>query len=261
MAGLLSGKTALVMGVLNKNSLAFGIARALHAAGAGIVFTYQNEELWKRVEPLAEELEAATFMCDVSLDSDIALLGQHLKQSSLKLDTVVHSLAFAPREALAGRFNEVTTREAFRVALDVSAYSLIGVVRELKPLLNPGASIMTLTYIGSQVVIPNYNVMGVAKAALEASIRYLAADLGPEGFRVNAISSGPQQTLAARGISGFQAMHSSNPPRTALKRNVEKEDVGNLALFLASDLSKNITGQTLYVDAGQSIIGLPDSSQ
>ena len=255
--GLLDGKNVLIFGVANDHSIAWGIARALHEAGAEIGFSSVESLIEKRVRPLAESI-GSTFVepCDVQSDADIARVFARWSESHDRLDILVHALAFAKREDLSGAFVD-TSRDGFALALDVSAYSLVALAREAKPLLRPGSSILTLTYYGAEKVVANYNVMGVAKAALEASVRYLAADLGPSGVRVNAISAGPIRTLAATGIAGFKRMHGSFAEVAPLRANVTIEDVGRSALYLASDLSSAVTGEVLYVDAGFSIMGVP----
>ena len=261
---ILGEKTALIMGVINENSIAWHIAAAMWDAGAHLIITGQNQEqLDKRVKPLVATLSPALqsveiFPCDVSSDEEINRLVTRCRQTDRQfgLEVLVHSIAYAPREAMIGRFMEVTSREAFRQTMDVSVYSLIGVTRAFKPYLRSGASVITMTYVASQVVIPNYNVMGLAKAALECGVRYLADDLGQDGIRVNAISAGPQNTLAARGIPGFRKMHASNDQRTPLGKSADQSDVASVAVFLASSAAAAITGQVLYVDAGPSIRGI-----
>ncbi len=254
--GLMAGKRALVTGVANERSIAWAIAQAFQAEGAELAFTYPGEVMEKRVRPLAEGIGAKAILdCDVSSDSDIERSFEELRKVWDRLDVLVHSIGFAPREALDGRFTDVTTREAWRVALDVSAYSLVALARAAKPMMRPGSNVVTLTYYGSEKVVTNYNVMGVAKAALEASVRYLAHDLGQDGIRVNSISAGPLKTLAAAGIKGFRTMLGENEKRTPLRRNIEHAEVGKAALFLCSDLASGVTGETLYVDAGQNIMG------
>lgn len=255
MGTSLEGRTAVVFGVANKRSIAWSIAQQLDAAGATLAITYQNERLRIEAEDLVKSLPGAEgFQCDVSSDTEIEQLFAKLKERYGKLHTIVHSVAFAPADELRGDFIN-TTREGFRIAHDVSVYSLIAVSRAAAPLMTEGGSIMTLTYYGSQKVVPRYNVMGVAKAALEASVRYLAFDLGKHNIRVNAISAGPIKTLAARGISGLGDMLSSHAERAPLKRNVETEEVGKTGLFLASDLSTGTTGEVMYVDCGYNIMG------
>jgi enoyl-[acyl-carrier protein] reductase I len=255
--GLLDGKNALIFGVANDHSIAWGIARALHEAGAEIGFSSVESLIDKRVRPLAESI-GSTFVepCDVQSDADIARVFARWGETHDRVDILVHALAFAKREDLSGAFVD-TSRDGFALALDVSAYSLVALAREAKPWLRPGSSILTLTYYGAEKVVANYNVMGVAKAALEASVRYLAADLGPAGVRVNAISAGPVRTLAATGIAGFKRMYGSFAEVAPLRANVTIEDVGRAALFLASDLSSAVTGEVLHVDAGFNVVGVP----
>lgn len=255
---LVEGKKALIIGVANDHSIAWGIAQALKGAGAELGFSYFGEQLERRVRPLAERVGASLVApCDVTSDADIDALMDQARDQWGRIDILIHAAAFANREELNGSFLK-TTRAGFQLALDASAYSLIGLVKAAneRDLLPDPASILTLTYHGSTKVIPNYNVMGVAKAALEASVRYLAADLGPRGIRVNAISAGPIRTLAASGIANFRAMHSQFKDVAPLRRNVTIEDVGNSALWLCSDLGSAVTGQIVYVDAGGSIMGL-----
>ena len=255
--GLVDGKTALIFGVANDHSIAWGIARALHAEGADVGFSSVESLIDKRVRPLAESI-GSTFVepCDVQVESDIARVFERWGATHDRLDILVHALAFAKREELAGRFVD-TSQEGFSLALDVSAYSLVALSRAALPHLRRGSSIMTLTYYGAEKVVANYNVMGVAKAALEASVRYLAADLGPEGIRVNAISAGPIRTLAAAGISGFKKMYGEFADVAPLRANITPEDVGKTALYLASDLSSAVTGEVIYVDGGFSVMGVP----
>ncbi len=255
--GLLDGRTALIFGVANDHSIAWGIARALHDEGAEVGFSSVESLIEKRVRPLAESI-GSTFVepCDVSSDEQIRTVFERWGQSHDSLDILVHALAYAKREDLEGAFVQ-TSREGFALALDISAYSLVALAREARPLLRRGSSIITLSYYGADKVIANYNVMGVAKAALEASVRYLAADLGPDGIRVNAISAGPVRTLAAAGIAGFKGMYRGFSEVAPLRANITPEDVGRSALFLASDLSSAVTGETLYVDGGFNIVGVP----
>ena len=255
--GLLDGKNALIFGVANDHSIAWGIARALHEAGAEVGFSSIESLLDKRVRPLAASI-GSTFVepCDVQSDAEIARVFARWGETHDGLDVLVHALAFAKREDLSGAFVD-TSRDGFALALDVSAYSLVALAREAKPLLHPGSSILTLTYYGAEKVVGNYNVMGVAKAALEASVRYLAADLGPAGVRVNAISAGPVRTLAATGIAGFKRMYGSFAEVAPLRTNITIDDVGRSALFLASDLSSAVTGEVLFVDGGFNIVGVP----
>jgi enoyl-[acyl-carrier protein] reductase I len=252
----LQGRTAVVFGVANKRSIAWAIARQMQQAGAQLAITYQNERLKQEAADLIAELpNAQAFQCDVSRDEEIAQLFEQLKERYGKLDVLVHSIAYAPAEDLKGDFAD-TSRDGFRIALDTSAYSLVALARAARPLMTEGGSIMTMTYYGSARVIPRYNVMGVAKAALEASVRYLAYDLGKNNIRVNAISAGPIKTLASRGISGFGDMLKEQAERAPLKRNVDVNEVATTAVFLASDAGSGITGETLYVDGGYNIMGV-----
>jgi enoyl-[acyl-carrier protein] reductase I len=255
--GLLDGKTALIFGVANDHSIAWGIARALHADGAEVGFSSIESLIDKRVRPLADSI-GSTFVepCDVQRDDDIARVFTKWGETHERLDVLVHALAFAKREDLTGRFVE-TSRDGFALAQDVSAYSLVGITRAALPHLHPGSSILTLTYYGAEKVVANYNVMGVAKASLEASVRYLAADLGPDGIRVNAISAGPIRTLAAAGIGGFKKMYGEFAEIAPLRTNITIEDVGRTAVYLASDLSSAVTGEVIYVDGGFSVLGVP----
>ncbi|MGE0488501.1 MAG: enoyl-ACP reductase FabI [Vulcanimicrobiota bacterium] len=253
---LLANKKGLIVGVANANSIAWAIAQEAHKQGAELAFTYLNEALEKRVRPLAEQLGAPHVLpCDVNDDQQIAAVCETLKSSWGKLDFLVHAVAFAQREDLQGRFAD-TSREGFRTALEVSAYSLVALSRAVAPLMTEGGSIITLTYYGSQKVVQNYNVMGVAKAALEASVRYLANDLGPDNIRVNAVSAGPVKTLSAKGIRGFNDMMSHAAKLAPLQRNVDASEVGKTAVFLLSDLASGVTGETLYIDAGYNIKGM-----
>ena len=255
--GLLDGKTALIFGVANDHSIAWGIAKALHEAGATVGFSSIEALLERRVRPLAESI-GSTFVepCDVQSDEDIARVFERWGAAHGQLDILVHALAFAKREDLSGRFVE-TSRDGFALAHDVSAYSLIALARGALPHLRRGSSILTLTYYGAEKVVANYNVMGVAKASLEATVRYLAADLGPEGIRVNAISAGPIRTLAASGVADFRKLYGSFAEVAPLRANVTIDDVGKSALYLASDLSSAVTGEVLYVDGGFSTVGVP----
>jgi len=257
--GLLDGRTALIFGVANDHSIAWGIAKALHGEGATVGFSSIAALLDKRVRPLAESI-GSTFVepCDVQSDEEIRAVFGKWQAAHGNLDILVHALAFARREDLEGAFVE-TSRDGFALALDVSAYSLVALVREARPVLHAGSSVLTLTYYGAEKVVGNYNVMGVAKAALEASVRYLAADLGPDGIRVNAISAGPIRTLAAAGIAGFKKMYGEFADVTPLRRNISIEDVGKTAVYLASDLSSAVTGEVVYVDGGFNILGVPTS--
>ncbi|HEV2276362.1 MAG TPA: enoyl-ACP reductase [Acidobacteriaceae bacterium] len=251
----LKGRTAVVFGLANKRSIAWAIAQKLSTAGAQLAICYQNERLRPEAEALAGELTGAeTFQCDVAKDEEIEALFVRLKERYGKLHVLVHSVAFAPPGELNNDFL-FTSREGFRIAHDVSVYSLIAVTRAAVPLMTEGGSVLTLTYYGAQKVVPRYNVMGVAKAALEATVRYLAADLGRQNIRVNAISAGPIKTLAARGIGGLSEMLKAHAERAPLKRNVEQAEVGNTALFLASDLASGITGDVVFVDCGYNVMG------
>lgn len=252
---ILAGKKFLILGVANDYSLAWGIAQKFHEQGAKLAFSYLNEGLKRRVDPLAEKVEADfTFPLDVSNDDDYNQLADRVSKHWDLFDGIVHSIAFTDKTNLNQDFSE-TTRESFQRTMDISAYSLIGVSQKLKHMLTPNASIMSMTYHGSQKVIENYNVMGVAKAALEASNRYLAAELGEKGIRVNCISAGPVRTLAASAMGGFKDFLNQVEKVTPLKRNIDMFDVGNTAVYLASDLSTSVTGQTIYVDAGLSTLG------
>lgn len=255
--GLLDGKNALIFGVANDHSIAWGIAQALHAQGAEVGFSSIESLIDKRVRPLAESI-GSTFVepADVQSDEEIARVFARWGETHDRLDILVHALAFAKREDLTGAFVD-TSRDGFALALDVSAYSLVALAREARPYLRSGSSILTLTYYGAEKVVAHYNVMGVAKAALEASVRYLAADLGPDGIRVNAISAGPVRTLAASGIAGFKKMYGSFAEVAPLRANITIEDVGRSAVYLASDLSCAVTGEVLYVDGGFSVMGIP----
>jgi enoyl-[acyl-carrier protein] reductase I len=255
MEQTLKGKKYLIMGVTNERSIAWSVATELHERGAQLAFTYPNEAIEKRCRPLAESLGGACLPCDVQSDKDLDNLFQEVKTRWETMDGVVHSIAFANGEDLEKPFSQ-TGREGFRLALDVSAYSLVGVADRAAKLMTSGGSVITMTYLGSERVVPNYNVMGVAKAALEASVRYLAADLGPKGIRVNAISAGPIKTLAAMGIPKFRDMLAQVAERAPLRRNVSQEDVGKLAQFLLSPDSTAITGETIFVDCGYNILGM-----
>ena len=257
MAIDLSGKKGLILGVANKRSLAWAIAQRASAVGAELALTYQGERLEENVRELAAELgrESLIAPCDVGADDQMDALFAAVRERFGVLDFVVHGAAYAPREALSAPFVD-TTREAFRMSLDISAYSLVALARGAKPLMTNGGSIITLTYLGAERVFANYNVMGVAKAALECSVRYLASDLGADNIRVNAISAGPVKTLAASGISGFSGILQVYRERSPLKRNIESSEVGDTGLYLVSDLSRGVTGEVLHVDAGYHIVGL-----
>jgi enoyl-[acyl-carrier protein] reductase I len=254
---ILAGKTGVVFGVANKRSIAWAIAKAWHKAGAKLIFNYQGERLKENVEELVGEFgpETKLYPCDVTNDTEIADFFDQVKEITPKLDLLLHSVAFAPKEALEGDFVS-TTREAFRVAHDVSAYSLVALSRAAAPFMTDGGSIVAMSYYGAVKVVPHYNVMGVAKASLEASTRYLAYDLGAQKIRVNCISAGPVQTLAARGISGFSSMMKHYEEHAPLKRSCTTEELGQTGVFLASDGAASITGQVLYVDGGYEIMGM-----
>jgi enoyl-[acyl-carrier protein] reductase I len=254
---LLAGKIGLVFGVANKRSIAWAIAKAWKEAGATLAFTYQGERLKDNVEELAGTFGADTLIlpCDVTKDEQIASVFEAIKAKYGRLELLLHSVAFAPKDALEGRFAN-TSREAFRIAHDVSAYSLVALSRTAAPLMVNGGSIIAMSYYGAEKVVPHYNVMGVAKASLEATTRYLAYDLGPQKIRVNCISAGPVNTLAARGISGFTEMLKVYEAKAPLKRNLEPEELGATGMFLASDGAAAITGQVIYVDCGYQIMGM-----
>ena len=249
------GKTAVVFGVANKRSIAWAIAQSLSAAGARLAITYQNERLKAEAHDLIAGLpNAEGFQCDLSNDSEIDQLFTQLKDRFGRLDALAHCVAYAPADAMHGDFLN-TTREAFRIAHDVSVYTLVAVTRAAAPLMSEGGSIVTLSYFGAEKVVPGYNVMGVAKASLEATVRYLANSVGPQKIRVNAISAGPIKTLAARGVGDFSQMLKNHADHAPLKRNVDVKEVGDTALFLCSDLANAITGETIYVDCGYNIMG------
>lgn len=256
--GFLNGKRALIVGVASNRSIAWGIAQAMRREGAELAFTYQGEKLKSRVEEMATECGSSLyFPCDVGDDAQIDTLMTELGKHWDGLDILVHSVAFAPREQLEGRFVDSVTREGFRMAHDISAYSFVALAKAAYPLMKGRqGALLTMTYAGAVRAIPNYNVMGPAKASLEASVRFLAQDLGPEGIRVNAISAGPIKTLAAAGISGFRGMLSKAEEASPLRRNVTIEEVGNVGAFLCSDLASGMTGEITYVDAGYNILGL-----
>jgi len=256
MSKLLEGKTALVLGVWNKWSIAYAIAQAFVREGATLLLTYQNDRARLTVEELGQGLGAADFFpCDVQQQPDIDGLAESIKAKGHKLDVIVHSLAFANPEDLARPFVQ-TSRDGFKLAMDVSAYSLVALSKALSPLMNEGGSVMTLTYLGSTRVVTNYNVMGVAKAALEASVKYLASELGASKIRVNAISAGPIKTISARGVKDFSKVLDLVAEHAPLKRNTDAAEVADTALFLASDLGRGVTGNTIFVDAGFHIMGL-----
>ncbi len=251
----MQGKNAVIFGVANKRSIAWGIAQALSDAGAQLAITYQNERMKQEAHDLIHSLPGAeAFQCDVSSDSEIDQLFARLKERYGRLDALAHCVAYAPAEDLKGEFVN-TSREGFRIAHDVSAYSLIAVTRAAAPLMSEGGSVITLSYFGAEKVVAGYNIMGVAKASLEASVRYLAYNLGPKKIRVNAISAGPIKTLAARGVGDLSSMLRNHAEHAPLKRNVEVREVADTALFLCSDLGSGITGETIYVDCGYNIMG------
>ncbi|MBO8164947.1 MAG: enoyl-ACP reductase FabI [Brevibacillus sp.] len=257
MNTLLQGKNILIMGVANHRSIAWGIAQSLSKAGANLIFTYQGDRLRDNVADLAATLdqpEPLLIPCDVTSDEDIRKAFAEIKEKVGVLHGVAHCIAFAKTEELEGEFIN-TSRDGYALAQDISAYSLVAVAREARPLMTEGGSIVTLTYLGGERVVPNYNVMGVAKAALDASVRYLASDLGKEQIRVNAISAGPIRTLAAKGVRNFNSILKEIEEKAPLRRTVDQSDVGDTALFLFSHLSRGITGEIIHVDAGYSIMG------
>ena len=255
---IMKGKKGVILGVANNKSIAYGIAKACADQGAQIAFTYLNDSLKKRVVPIAEELGSADFVypCDVSNPDEIKALKESLEKDMGQIDFIVHSIAFAPKEGLSGRFYDIS-KNAFDIAMDVSVYSLIEITRELKPLMSDNSSILTLTYYGGAKYIPNYNLMGIAKAALEMTTKYMAEDLGKDGIRVNAISAGPIKTLAAAGIGEFRFMLKWNEAHSPMKKNVTIHEVGNSGMYLLSDLSSAVTGEIHYVDNGFNIMGMP----
>lgn len=258
--GFLTGKKVLITGIASPKSIAYGIAEAMHRQGAELAFTFQGEKLKQRVlEYAAQWNSSLCFPCDVTRDEEIHSVMEQLQHHWQGLDCLIHSLGYAPAHELDGRIIEASTREGFQIAHDISSYSLIALAQTAYPLMkNRNASITTLTYLGAQRSLPNYNVMGLAKASLEAGVRYLAADLGIDGIRVNAVSAGPIRTLAALGIKNFRKMLDYAKMQNPLKRNISTEEVGNAVAFLSSDLASGITGQTIYVDAGFNITALPD---
>jgi enoyl-[acyl-carrier protein] reductase I len=255
--GLLSGKTALIFGIANDRSIAWGIAKAFQQEGATLGFSYAGPMLEKRIRPLAASL-GVTFVepCDVSKDDEIAFVAEKAAAAFGQVDILVHSIGFAKQEDLTGPYFN-TSRAGFHLAMDISVFSLTALARAFQPILKPGGALLTLTYYGAEKVAPNYNVMGVAKAALEASVRYLAYDLGPHGVRVNAISAGPIRTLAAAGVSGFKTMYRHFNRLAPLQQHITIEDIGGTALFLCSDLASKVTGEIVYVDSGYNILGFP----
>ena len=255
---IMKGKKGVILGIANKKSIAYGIAKACQEQGAEMAITFLNERFEQKLAPIAEDLEcgARLYPCDVSKPEEIKALKESLEKDMGQIDFIVHSIAFAPKEGLSGRFMDIS-KEAFDVAMDVSVYSLIEIVRELKPILSGSSSVLTLSYYGGAKYIPNYNLMGVAKAALEMTTKYLAEDLGKDGIRVNAISAGPIKTLAAAGIGDFSFMLKWNKAHAPLKENVTISQVGNSGMYLLSDLSSGVTGEIHYVDAGYNIMGMP----
>jgi len=255
---IMKGKKGVILGIANKKSIAYGIAEACREQGADIAITFLSERFEKKLEPIAQDLECngRLYPCDVSHPEEIKALRESLKRDMGEIDFIVHSIAFAPKEGLSGRFVDIS-KEAFDVAMDISVYSLIEVVRELKPIMSSSSSVLTLSYYGGVKYIPNYNLMGVAKAALEMTTRYLAEDLGKDGIRVNAISAGPIKTLAAAGIGDFGFMLKWNSAHSPLRENVTINQVGNSGMYLLSDLSSGVTGEVHYVDAGYNIMGMP----
>jgi enoyl-[acyl-carrier protein] reductase I len=253
---LLEGKRGLILGIANKRSIAWGIAQSTSREGARLAVTYQGERLEENVRELAANLKDPVILpCDVSKDEDLKQLAESVQKELGSLDFVVHGVAYALREELDGEFVN-TSREGYRMAQDISAYSLTALVKAVSSILNPGASVLTLTYLGGERVVPHYNVMGVAKAALDMSVRYLASDLGPKGIRVNAISAGPIKTLAASGVHGISKMLEYHRTHAPLRKNTEQEEVGDAALFLVSSLSRGITGEVLHVDGGFHVMGM-----
>ena len=255
---VMKGKKGVILGIANKKSIAYGIAKACQEQGAQMAITFLNERFEQKLAPIAEDLECGTrlYPCDVSKPEEIKALKASLEKDMGKIDFIVHSIAFAPKEGLSGRFYDIS-KEAFDVAMDISVYSLIEIVRELKPVLSNNSSVLTLSYYGGVKYIPNYNLMGVAKAALEMTTKYLAEDLGKDGIRVNAISAGPIKTLAAAGIGDFSFMLKWNQHHSPLRKNVTIDQVGNSGMYLLSDLSSGVTGEVHYVDAGYNIMGMP----
>ncbi len=256
--GFLTGKKILIAGIASNRSIAYGIAKAMHREGAELAFSYPNDRFKPRVEKFAEEFNSQIVLpCDVAIDDDITNLFTELNKTWDSLDGLVHSIAFAPREALVGDYLENLDREAFRMAHDISSYSLSAMAKAARPMMQgTNGSIITMSYLGAEKALPNYNIMGVAKASLEASVRYLASALGPEGIRVNSISAGPIKTLAASGIGSFKKILDEVEHNAPLRRNVTIEDVGNTGAFLCSDLAAGITGENIYVDSGYNIMSM-----
>jgi len=261
--GFLSGKKALIVGLASNRSIAYGIAKAFHEQGATLAFTYQNERLKSRVEDMAREFDSAlTFPCDVADDAEITQVFTQLKAHWDTLDIVIHSVAYAPADQIGGDFIEQTTRKGFQIAHDISAYSLIGLAKAALPMMEgTHGSLLTLSYYGAEKAVPNYNTMGIAKASLEAAVRYLAASMGSRGLRVNAISAGPIKTLAAAGIKDFRKIQNAYAAVTPLRRNITALEVGNAAAFLCSDLASGITGEVVHVDAGYHAVSTCDLNE
>lgn len=258
--GFLNGKKALIVGLASNRSIAYGIARAFHEQGAELAFTYQNEKLQERVERMAQEFNSTlTFPCDVASDVEIQTVVEKLGNHWNQLDILIHSVAYAPADQIGGDYLLHANREGFHIAHDISAYSLVALTKAALPMMQgTQGAIMTLSYFGAEKAVPNYNVMGIAKASLEASVRYLAASLGPKGLRINAISAGPIKTLAAAGIKDFRKIQTAYANITPLRRNVTTTEVGNTAAFLCSDLASGITGEVVHVDAGYHAISMAD---
>jgi enoyl-[acyl-carrier protein] reductase I len=255
--GFLTGKRALICGVANKYSIALGVAKAMRAQGAELAFTYQSERLKENVEPIAKELGSDIVLpCEVAEDASIAAMYELLAKRWDKFDILVHSIAYAPADQLKGRYLDCVTREGFRISHDISSYSFAALAKAARPMLRPNGALVTMSYLGAVKSLPNYNVMGVAKASLEANVRFMAFDLGADGVRVNGISAGPIKTLASSGVGGLRKMLDYVKTVTPLKRNVTQEEVGNTAAFLCSDLASGITGEIVYVDCGYSQVGM-----
>ena len=259
--GMMDGKRALIVGVASKRSIAWGIAEAMRREGAELAFTYQNDRLKDRVVDLAASLDSTMVLpCDVASDEEINAVFDGLQQNWKSLDCLVHAVAFAPREQLDGDYLDAVTREGFNMAHEISSYSFAALAKAARPMLSQGASLMTLTYLGAVRAMPNYNVMGLAKASLEANTRFMANSLGPQGVRVNAISAGPIKTLAAAGIGDFKKLLGHVAGTAPLRENITLEQVGNTAAFLGSPLAAGITGQVIYVDGGFNIVAMPDTT-
>ena len=255
---IMNGKKGIVLGIANDKSIAYGIAKKCREQGASIAITFLNERFEKKLAPIANELncDGKFYSCDVSNPEEITNLKNSLHEDMGEIDFIVHSIAFSPKDGLTGRFYDIP-KKSFEIAMNISVYSLIELVRELKPIMSKNSSVLTLSYYGGVKYIPNYNLMGVAKAALEMTTKYLAEDLGKDGIRVNAISAGPIKTLAAKGIGDFNFMHKWNEQHSPLKRNVTIDEVGNSGMYLLSDLSSAVTGEVHYVDGGFNLMGMP----